>query len=751
MKPALGSILVVDDEQPTLLYISRYLQHHGYQVTTAETGQAALRAIHAQAFDLILLDIVMPGISGFQVLERLKADPLLYHIPVIMISVMDDIEGIVRCIELGAEDYLLKPINAVFLDARVSTCLERKHLRDQEQSYLRQLQIEKHSAETANRAKSVFLANMSHELRTPLNAIIGYSDMLHEDFDADGQQGYLPDIDKIRMAGNRLLLLINDLLDISKLEAGQVSLYLEPFDVQSLVAEVSTGMTQAIASRHNQFQVQYGEEVSRMVADLSKVRQILWNLLDNAVKSTQNGTISLTVSRTSRRLPASAAPADWINIAVQDTGVGIPIEQQGRLFEVFTQADDFSTRNDSGSSLGLAISHRLAHMMGGYIDVVSAPGQGTTLTLRLPATVIARAADPTVAVPTIALNPRSPVSPVSPGLPGPGLPGPGLPVLAAAGLPLSSPEAELVVVVDDSPTTRDRLVQALNQTGARAVATWCGSEGLRLSRELRPSLITLDLSLPDQEAWSVLAAIKTDPALADIPVVMLSLLSQPAAIADSSNASDGATGNGATGNGAMASGAMASGAMGVTLGIVDYLTTPKDVRRLVNLAQRYLPAVSATGAAGAAAAGAATEAVIWLVQDDSDMQPMLERVLTRQHWHLVPWADLEPALHQALQPLSTSPTSSFTPALPNLVVLDLALLGGAHSPLMAMLGRLIVTRSLPVISIITHELTPETTLALCQQVARYLDQPDQQRANVFTDLDCLMRSAISRSSCPSSP
>ncbi|HEY9646003.1 MAG TPA: response regulator, partial [Chroococcidiopsis sp.] len=363
MKPALGSILVVDDEQPTLLYISRYLQHHGHQVTTAETGQAALQAIQSQSFDLILLDIVMPGISGFEVLAQLKADPALYHIPVIMISVMDDIEGIVRCIELGAEDYLLKPINAVFLDARVSTCLERKHLRDQEQSYLRQLQIEKHSAETANRAKSVFLANMSHELRTPLNAIIGYSDMLHEDFDADGQQRYLPDIDKIRMAGNRLLLLINDLLDISKLEAGQVSLYLEQFDVQSLVAEVSTAMGQAIASRNNQFQVQYGEDVNRMVADLSKVRQILWNLLDNAVKSTQNGTISLTVSRTSRRLPVSAAPADWINIAVQDTGAGIPIEQQARLFEVFTQADDFSTRNDNGSSLGLAISHRLAHMM----------------------------------------------------------------------------------------------------------------------------------------------------------------------------------------------------------------------------------------------------------------------------------------------------------------------------------------------------------------------------------------------------
>ncbi|HEY9648226.1 MAG TPA: ATP-binding protein, partial [Chroococcidiopsis sp.] len=469
-------------------------------------------------------------------------------------------------------------------------------------------------------------------------------------------------------------------------------------------------------------------------------------LLDNAVKSTQNGTISLTVSRTSRRLPVSAAPADWINIAVQDTGAGIPIEQQARLFEVFTQADDFSTRNDNGSSLGLAISHRLAHMMGGYIDVVSAPGQGTTLTLRLPATVIARPPDPTVAVPMIALNPRSPVSSVLP---------------SPAALPLSSPEPELVVVVDDSPTNRDRLVQALNQAGARAVATWCGSEGLRLARELRPSLITLDLSLPAQEAWSVLTALKTDPVLADIPVVMLSLSSQPVAIADSCSASDGVTGHKAAGNGVTENGVTGNGATGVTLGIVDYLTTPKDVRRLVNLAQRYLPS-AVTGAVTGVATGSAvaTEAVIWLVQDDSDMQPMLERALTRQHWHLIPWAELQPILEQALSlfpsPVSPSlvssslPLPSLTAPLPNLVVLDVALLSVAN-PLITMLGRLIVTRSLPVISIVSHELNPETTCALSQQVAGYLDQPDQQRVNVFTDLDYLIRCAINRSSCPSSP
>ncbi len=238
MKPNLSYVLVADDDEPSRIYFSRQLRQHNLQVILAENGKQALELAASQPLDLILLDILMPGMNGFQVLEALKAIPTLNHVPVIMVSGLDDLDSLIRCIELGAEDYLFKPLNPVLLRARINACLERKRLRDQEQAYLHQLQAEKAAAETANRAKSVFLANMSHELRTPLNAIIGYSEILQEDIQGLGPD-FVPDLEKIRASGKHLLSLINDILDISKIEAGKMDVYLENFDISGLIEEVA--------------------------------------------------------------------------------------------------------------------------------------------------------------------------------------------------------------------------------------------------------------------------------------------------------------------------------------------------------------------------------------------------------------------------------------------------------------------------------------------------------------------------------
>lgn len=234
-------------------------------------------------------------------------------------------------------------------------------------------------AEAASRAKSSFLANMSHELRTPLNAILGYSEILQEEVLAEGFRELLPDIEKIHSAGQHLLTLINDILDLSKIEAGRMELYLEAFDLANLVGEVVATLYPLVEKNHNQLEVSCPEDVGVMYADLTKVRQILFNLLSNALKFTERGTVRLTVSR------EGSGNSDWVYLSVSDTGIGMSLEQQQRLFEAFTQGDTSTTRKYGGTGLGLAISRRYCQMMGGGITAESQLGVGSTFTVHLKA------------------------------------------------------------------------------------------------------------------------------------------------------------------------------------------------------------------------------------------------------------------------------------------------------------------------------------------------------------------------------
>jgi signal transduction histidine kinase len=258
----------------------------------------------------------------------------------------------------------------------IRTQLELKTLNEQ-------LQQARDAALAASRAKSEFLARMSHELRTPLNAIIGYSEMLQEEAQDLGEAALSPDLQKINTAGKHLLALINDILDLSKIEAGKMPLYLETFDLASVIHDVATTVQPLVEVNANTLVVHRLDALGTLHADLTKVRQVLFNLLSNACKFTKQGTIGLQVSR------QGEDGAEWIMFCVTDTGIGMTPGQMGKLFQAFSQAEDSTTRQYGGTGLGLAITKHFCQMMGGDVTVASEVGQGSTFTVRLPAKVSA--------------------------------------------------------------------------------------------------------------------------------------------------------------------------------------------------------------------------------------------------------------------------------------------------------------------------------------------------------------------------
>jgi signal transduction histidine kinase/DNA-binding response OmpR family regulator len=358
------------------------------------------------------------------------------------------------------------------------------------QSELRQRQRELEEltddAQSANRAKSQFLANMSHELRTPMNAIIGYSEMLADEAEDLGLEQFIPDLNKIRTAGKQLLALINDILDLSKIEAGKLELHYEEFDVREMIKDVYTISEPLAAKNSNTLIVKVAE--GRMYSDLTRVRQILFNLLSNACKFTHAGIVELNVSG------ESGPDSDFVNFQVKDSGIGMTEEQIGKVFEAFAQADTSTTRKYGGTGLGLSITKKFCEMLDGVIQVESEPNNGTTFTVRLPRRA-ARASE---------------------------LPAPAASPMGA--LPSAVRESiGHVLVIDDDPVVQELMKSFLARDGYTVTLADSGPAGLLRARELKPDVITLDVAMPGMDGWSVLSALKHDAELREIPVVILTM------------------------------------------------------------------------------------------------------------------------------------------------------------------------------------------------------------------------------------
>jgi adenylate cyclase len=359
------------------------------------------------------------------------------------------------------------------------------------QRHAAQLEAARDQAMAATRAKSQFLTNMSHELRTPLNAIIGITEMLKEEATETGDDLLVEPLDRIRHAGTHLLALINEILDLAKIESGKLELHPEDIDLGELITNLSRTAEALAAKNNNRLAVEIAPGLGSIEADAVRLRQIVLNLLSNACKFTNDGTVTLRAAR-------EAVPGgDRVTISVEDTGIGLTDEQRSKLFQEFTQADSSTTRKYGGTGLGLAISRRLCRLMGGDIDVQSTLGAGSTFTLTLPAHA------GTAGTPRMRPNlGRSPA------------------YSQAAGQPRRA------LIIDDEQTSRDILKQILTREGFDVVTAEGGRQGIELARELRPSVITLDVLMPDLDGWSTLQEFKRDSDLKDIPVIMVTIVDE---------------------------------------------------------------------------------------------------------------------------------------------------------------------------------------------------------------------------------
>ena len=499
------------------------------------------------------------------------------------------------------------------------------------------------AAESANRTKSAFLANMSHELRTPMNAIIGYSEMLIEEAEDLDLKEFTPDLNKIRSAGKHLLALINDVLDLSKIEAGKMTIYLEDFKVADMIHDVVSTIQPLIEKNGNTLDVQVAPECATMRADLTKVRQGLFNLLSNASKFTEKGRISLSASRVAR------PEGDRISFAVSDTGIGMTPEQLGRLFQAFTQADASTTRKYGGTGLGLVISRKFCQMMGGDIRVESAFGQGTTFTIDLPATVSEIKPD--------APEPKPETAPSS---------------RASAG------KKPLIIVIDDDEDSATLLRRNLEKSGYAVEVARTGEAGIKLIKTRKPLAVTLDVMMPGMDGWSVLTSLKSDPATAHVPVIMVTMLQDRS--------------------------------LGFSLGASEFLTKPVSQETLRKVLSKY----------------GGPSAYTLVVEDDPNNRQLLCRLLEKENMRFVEAGNGSQALE------------CVTAETPGLILLDLMMPVMDGFEFLSALRQNPAYSSIPVVVITAKDLTEADRQRLTGSVSQIIQKGAIDRERLMADITAML-------------
>lgn len=469
-------ILWAEDDAQMRGYVKRLLARE-HEVIDVPDGEAALAAALEAPPDLVLSDVLMPKLDGFSLLHELRTHAHTCTIPVILMSARADEDAAVEGLEAGADDYVLKPFSDRELMARIKARLElaraRKH-------WARQLEQANQELEHASRAKSDFLAMMSHELRTPLNAILGFSEILTDQKFGELNARQMQYTRYVHESGKHLLSLINDLLDLAKIEAGRMEVTKVPHSALALATE-AVGVLQQLADAKNLSLVidaAAGQGLSILVDPL-RGKQVLYNLISNAIKFTPaGGRVSIGFAR---------CPDGYVRTTVSDTGPGIAPDELGKLFKPFSQLHHAKKHPESGTGLGLTLTKQLVEMMGGRVSVESAPGAGASFFVDLPAQ-----------------------------------PGGPLPAQEAEATRTDGP---LALVIDDDPVARELLVVTLEGAGYRVMQVATGEEALTRAREHVPDLITLDIFLPGIDGWDVLRALKGDPSTADIPVVLVTISS----------------------------------------------------------------------------------------------------------------------------------------------------------------------------------------------------------------------------------
>ena len=519
----------------------------------------------------------------------------------------------------------------------------------------RDLQQARDAAEEANRAKSQFLANMSHELRTPLNAIIGYSEMLQEECADDEPADLIADLQRINAAGKHLLTLINDILDLSKIEAGRMELELTEFDPRPMIDEAIATIRPAIESKGNTLALEYGPNVGKLRCDVTRLKQCLFNLLSNAAKFTENGTITLGVTRlaTGATGDSSASGTDWMHFFVRDTGIGMTPEQVAKLFQPFTQADVSTTRKFGGTGLGLAITRKYAMLMGGDVSVESTPGEGTTFTIRIPVNgpdeggrQKAESGERKAEVAGQRREVGDRRSEVGESV-------------TAPTFDLRSPTSDFdgrrtVMVIDDDEAVRDMLQRFLTREGFDVVGLASGVNAVETARRCKPHAITLDVMMPEVDGWTVLSALKAEDDLADIPVIMLTIVDDKK--------------------------------MGFALGADDYLTKPLDRGRLLHALSKYV-SVQSPGLA-------------LVVEDDPTSRDLFRRTLEKDGWTVTEANNGLVAMHSVAE------------HCPSLILLDLMMPEMDGFEFLDELRRHPQWQSIPVIVITAKELSAEDRMFL---------------------------------------